>query len=657
MTDRNSVTQKQFVPHVISPLALAFAIALGAAVMLIEVLDAGLVWDWLRREGDVVFLWWLLTTLAGAAVMPLFFQLLPGLPSRGYALARTAGVMLTGFIFWFGASLLSIQNTPGAIALAWLLVILIAGAAWRFGGERPDLGSWFRQHWTFIVVVEIVFIALLLGWAVIRAHEPEVRTTEKPMEMMFVNSIRHSETFPPNDGWLAGYSISYYYFGYVITAGLADVSGVNTGIAFGLIGPMLLALTGIGVLGLVYDLVRLRGGQSGRHGAIWVGILGLVFLLFMGNLGTFFIEQPWNGRGVLGRLASPTYFEFWGVPERSRLAILRADGIWEIPGENRTQAERPEVDYVIVRDEDANGIPDWDEGPRSYENWDFWWWFRYSRVVEDQFLDGRPIGVQPIAEVPHFSFILSDIHPHVLSLPFTILAITLAAGLVFGGRSLAWWGYVLYAVWIGGMVFMNSWDAIFIPFVVGAEALRRLIKNRTGRLSPDDLWAIVRFALILAGLTVLVYLPWIISFTSQAGGIYFNVIWPTASQQFFLQFGAFGILMGPFLLVSAWRARHQLPWRAMMVAFVVLFLLIIVITPFLMAGVYHRLCELADNPASSACNARNIILGGDTPADEGFWDDLFQRRLSAYFSEGLILAGLVFIIYYLFRKPQPPHTR
>ncbi len=47
-----------------------------------------------------------------------------------------------------------------------------------------------------------------------RAHNPEIYSTEKPMEIMFINSIRASETFPPHDAWLAGYAISYYYFGY-----------------------------------------------------------------------------------------------------------------------------------------------------------------------------------------------------------------------------------------------------------------------------------------------------------------------------------------------------------------------------------------------------------------------------------------------------------
>jgi len=51
---------------------------------------------------------------------------------------------------------------------------------------------------------------------------------------MFISSIMRSPTFPPNDGWMAGYSISYYYFGYFMAAMLATASGIGSTIAFNL---------------------------------------------------------------------------------------------------------------------------------------------------------------------------------------------------------------------------------------------------------------------------------------------------------------------------------------------------------------------------------------------------------------------------------------
>ncbi len=60
--------------------------------------------------------------------------------------------------------------------------------------------------------------------AFVRANNPEVTTAggEKWMEVAFINAIMHSPTFPPHDPWLSGYAISYYYFGYVMAAMLAE---------------------------------------------------------------------------------------------------------------------------------------------------------------------------------------------------------------------------------------------------------------------------------------------------------------------------------------------------------------------------------------------------------------------------------------------------
>ena len=55
-----------------------------------------------------------------------------------------------------------------------------------------------------------------------------------------------------------------------------------------------------------------------------------------------------------------------------------------------------------------------------------WWWWRASRVIHDLDPLGNSMGIQPIDEFPGFSFLLGDMHPHVLALPFVLLALALA---------------------------------------------------------------------------------------------------------------------------------------------------------------------------------------------------------------------------------------
>ncbi len=93
--------------------------------------------------------------------------------------------------------------------------------------------------------------------------------------------------------------------------------------------------------------------------------------------------------------------------------------------------------------------------------WDGFW-YDYFWDASRQ-LDG---GTQAaITEFPAFSFQLGDLHPHVLTLPFTILALGCAWMLAImpkasdGGSVRAeWWRIVFAGGVAGGLYAMNSWD-------------------------------------------------------------------------------------------------------------------------------------------------------------------------------------------------------
>jgi len=548
-----------------------------------------------------------------------------GLPDRGYSLARAAGLMLVGFTFWFLGSLGLLQNRPGGAVFAWVVVTAAGLVAFFRWEDRPPLRPWLRDHWALIVLTEVLFLGLLFGWAVFRAHNPETGSTEKPMEIMFLNSIRASAVFPPHDAWLSGYAISYYYFGYVIMATLADLAGVSSGVAFGLMIALLFALAGIGALGIVYNLVRAQGQRASVIAALAAGVLGMCFLILMGNLGTALVELPY--RGYAPGLVNRAYFDFWDVAERE--------------GTVQVQGDQPGAIHYAPVDSNSNGIPDWDDQAQSPDDWGYWWWFRYSRVVQDRQLNGAPEPVQPIAEFPNFSFVLSDLHPHVLALPFALLAIGLALNLVLSGRDLRRWEYPLYAIWVGGMVFMNSWDAIYLPLLVGAETLRRLIRNGNGVLHRADLTGIVRFALIVGGLTLGFYLPWIVSFTSQASGILPNVIYPTPWQQFFLQFGIFLVILAVFLIVEIRRAGWRFYWQAGVLA----------VTAIVVAAVVSVVIMGIAAWNSPAVRGAVYSVSGAANGLRGLLPDILARRLIGVPSELLLLGFVLAVVGRLFARP------
>jgi uncharacterized membrane protein len=108
------------------------------------------------------------------------------------------------------------------------------------------------------------------------------------------------------------------------------------------------------------------------------------------------------------------------------------------------------------------------------------------------------------------------------------------------------------------MIILNSCDAVYLAFFVGADALRRLIRNGTGWFTNEDWRGIVGFAVTLAGLTALLYSPFFISFRSQAAGALPNVIWPTRFPQFLIMFIPFLVIIFSFLYVEIRRGGGRL---------------------------------------------------------------------------------------------------
>jgi YYY domain-containing protein len=501
--------------------------------------------NWLAREGWMIVQWWLLVTLAGVAVLPLCLRLLRALPDRGYLLARAAGLLLTGFVFWLLAAVGLMRSNAGGVVVAWMIVLIFSLIVYfREGHDENGVSdafnwrTWWRENRSGIIIGELVFASMFLAWSIYRAYQNGITYTERPMDLAFLSAISRGNTFPPNDPWLAGYSISYYYFGYILAGMLTKASGLATTITYNLWTALLFGLTALTTYGVLYNLVKSRQRdvvvsdtntspstvtivQSARPrntAAILVGLVGVVIIQWMGNWEAALIELPYHSG-----TASQSYLDFWDVNTRQEpLDVVNAP-----------------LDLGSV-------------------NIDF---FRAARSMNDRFLPepgqvGKPERTEVINEFPQFSFLLGDNHPHVMALPFTILAIGLALNVALHTRKPNVIETVVYGILVGSLVFLNTWDTpIYLTVLVAADVLRRW--HRAGRLTRNDWIELVIFGAALVGVMLLAYLPFLANFRSQAGGILPNVIWPTPVQQYLLTFGALVPLVAIFLLVEAWRGSRN----------------------------------------------------------------------------------------------------
>lgn len=497
-----------------------------------------------------VLSWWLSVEILGLAALPIAFWSLRWLPEQGYTFSKILGLLIASYLLWIGAMTGFIENNSGGVLFSICAVfgisifLVIRKKLWS------ELLQFVQDQKRLILVVEILFSLAFLGWTILRAYAPDKIMNaggEKFMEMAFLNGVLNSPRFPPLDPWLSGFSISYYYFGYVMMALLTRFTGVPAGVGFELYDALLFALTLGGAFGIVYNLIMVNRLQrqkrlrpdvtflaiagSGRRQAAGFGLLAALMVGISGNLAGF-LESIY-ARGLLPE-------SFWRWLDIPGLVGNPVTGSWMPNG----------------------GF--------------FGFGWRASRVLQDYDIAGQPIAVSPITEFPFFSFLLGDNHPHVLALPFVLLAIGLAFNLLLrqarqvsedhrplpGGWAFLWqgqdWALLLFTAFcIGSLGFLNTWDMpIYLGLAVLAFAIGEAI--RLGTINRYLIARTIATGASLLTAAIAFYLFFYVGFSSQAGGILPQVFRPTRLPQFLVMFGSFIAILTPYLLTAqARKVRGQ----------------------------------------------------------------------------------------------------
>ena len=479
--------------------------------------------------------WWLITAEAvGLAAFPLAYFLFPRLKDRGYSVSKPLGILFVAYASWI-LSVLHILPSVRITIIALLLVMGVA-SAWYAYRHRRDMLDFVRAEWRAIAVAEAVFLAFFIGWTIFRAFDPFINHTEQPMDFAFLNAVINSQFGSPEDPWLRGESVSYYYFGYWMMGSLSQLTGVASQVSFNLSLALIPAMSAMGLFGIVYNLVRSDAGR--RSYAYAAGIAAALLMGIVANLVGVLEFMRANGIGSAG---------FWDW--------VRIDGL-------------------------SSTLPTIAESWRPEE---FWWWFRSTRVINT--FDGD-VGIDyTIQEFPFFSFILGDLHPHVMAIPFAVLFMAFAFNFLKSPmhewRNLNPRTYIplfVTGLALGGLAFTNMWDfPTYATLFLGIAALKTY-RARGGGLSTLARGVIPVGALVI-GTAVLLFLPYYLTFRAGVTGIG-AVETTTRSVHFLLIWSLFFVAVTPFLLATFWRSTVGEDWRR-----VSIFALLIAFSPWLVWAV------------------------------------------------------------------------
>jgi len=497
--------------------------------------------------------WWLILQLVGTILLPLCLVLFARLPDRGYTLSKPFGLLFLGFLFWLLNSLRIIPNSSGGIVFVLLVFAAIAGVFVYARGA--EMRAWLAGHWRYVVAVEALLFVVFITAAWLRAQVGSISGTEQPMDLMFINAATRASHFPPQDPWLSGHTVAYYYFGYLIVAMTGRLAGVQPEVAYNLGLAMIATLALIGAAGLAYNLVQLHEAASddtespdsppappsreGRRGPSLGGLQSMLIAQRTRRMAPDPDAEP-GGATLAATIAEPPVSAHIQGVAAARIEPGASAGPW--PGTWRAPVFGLAAGLMLVLMGNlvgllqfmsaygigGSGFFDWVDVQALTANiqrhaWypsAYFGFFNASRIYPLDGADGRVI-----TEFPMFSFILGDLHPHVMALPFVLVAVGLALTLYRTEEPLdiAFWLarpllLIAAGVVVGALAFLNTWDiATFAFVVVAAAALSNFLRVRAFTL--DLVVQVVSFALPLLVLAIVLYIPFYTSFTSQADGI------------------------------------------------------------------------------------------------------------------------------------------
>jgi YYY domain-containing protein len=307
-----------------------------------------------------------------------------------------------------------------------------------------------------LFLVEAASLLIFLAYVWLRGYTPQILGTEKPMDVAFLASSTRAATIPPPDPWFAGEPINYYYLGYLVHGAIGRLARVTPEIGFNLALATIFSTTAVAAFGVAWNAVR---PWLGPRLAAASGLLALFAVAISGNL-----YAPWRW------IQSPS-------------GTVSADW-WD----------------------SATGI-----------GW------RSSRIVCDGVrVDNRcPFpATETINEFPFFSFLLGDLHPHLMALPFTIVAVGLAWNLALRALEPAdasergWMTRVaISGALVGSLYAINAWDlpTFLLLVAVGAWVGAGPSLTRAWNLN-------VRAVLLLGASAIAAWLPFLATYIPPTSG-------------------------------------------------------------------------------------------------------------------------------------------
>ncbi len=233
--------------------------------------------------------WLLAIYILGFICIPFAYVIFSKFEHKGYPFTKLMGLLIVGYFSWL---IPSAQWLPFSRTLIIAVMILLGWAAYvTFTKHYTGIAKFVRERCWSIAGYEILFLIIFCLFGLLKSYNPNIYWSESSMDFGFLNAVLRAEYFPPEDPWIQGQGINYYYYGHYLAGFLTKLTGIEAHYGYNLFFITIPSLVALSVAAILLALTR----------RVWVALIGVVFSILIGNLdGLPQMANIWvrNSRGT-----------------------------------------------------------------------------------------------------------------------------------------------------------------------------------------------------------------------------------------------------------------------------------------------------------------------------------------------------------------------
>lgn len=213
--------------------------------------------SFLLLKGDAwVFLtWWLLAALMGLIGMPCTGRLFQRFDDKGWLFSKVFAIAVTGFLTWLLVSVKIMRFTFATCVIVTAAFGVVCFFIFRRQNKK-GIECLPIEHLELVYWEEVLFFTVFLLWTYLAGFHPAAYGTEKFMDYGFMEAMMRSEVLPARDLWYSEGHINYYYGGQYFAVFLTKLSASSVELTYNLMRTFVAGFAFVLPFSLVYQMTK-----------------------------------------------------------------------------------------------------------------------------------------------------------------------------------------------------------------------------------------------------------------------------------------------------------------------------------------------------------------------------------------------------------------